>query len=387
MKKIVIGLFFIMATATWAQKPEKVYGFAKELREASWYETQQKLWKAEIDKSDKNGEAWLNYYRAIRALRYIRTNEKGSWDQAVYDEYSAKCQEILTGASKAIPKSFEYYVISGAEKGATNESGPDYLKAAQIRPDDPEILDELMIYYDIEQDIPKKEMYAKKMFEINDMSPYQLNWAYNILSELDENAILFTMGDNDTYATWIVQAQKQFRKDVTVINIYLIQLDDYRNKLLKKLSYAPLDVATKGLSAEEAENANRKIYEHFVKGKRPVYFVNSENHYMKPFEDKLFLTGLATKYCESEFDNLAIIKRNFEKRYLLDYLTEIFSYNITDKNGGHFNGMYLPAMIKLYQHYKESEEVQKKNDLEVLMLKVAEQSGKTKEVNAILGRK
>jgi hypothetical protein len=387
MKKIIIVLVLMVTTNSWSQKLEKVYGFAQEMQDVAWYQTQQKLWKAEIDKSDKNGEAWLNYYRAVRALRHLMPHENGSWDQAVSDKYFGFCNEIMINANKAIPNSFEAYVISGAEKGLTGNGGEDYKKAAELRPDDPEILDEMMIYYDQKQDIDKKEYYAKKMFDINYMSAYQLNWGYNILSELDENAILFTMGDNDTYATWIIQAQKQFRKDVTVINLYLIQLDEYRDRILKSLGYPPLKIdRSKSSTYEESEKINKKIYDHILKGTRPVYFVNSKSDFTKSYDDKLYLTGLATKHCETEIDNMAIIKRNFEKRYLLDYLTEVFSTNITDNTGKWFNAMYLPAMIKLYQHYKDSEDIANKNELEILMLKIARQSGQLEEVNKILGR-
>ena len=157
-----------------------------------------------------------------------------------------------------------------------------------------------------------------------------LNWGYNILSELDENAVLFTCGDNDTYSGWIIQAVKNFRKDVTIVNTSLIMIDDYRNRLFKELGYPSLELKTPQSNEEYDANTNL-IFAHFFKGKRPVYVsATAMSFFEKEFGSKLYVTGLAYKYSESEFDNVSLIRRNYEKRYLLDYLKQLFSYNISE---------------------------------------------------------
>ncbi len=387
MKRIVLALAIFMTMPLMAQKPEKVYSFAKDKRDLSWYKTQQQLWDAEIKKNSKNGDAWINYYRATRGIRYLAPREKGDFNQAVFDEYNKQCEAVVDKIGKAMPNSFEYYVITAMQK-PLGESGEYCLKAAQLRPFDPEILDEMMIHYDMQFDQKNKDLYAAKLFETNDMPVSTLNWGYNVLSELDENAILFTYGDNDTYSAWIIQAAKNFRKDVTVVNTYMLRIDDYRDKMFKKLGLANLDLKIEDASNEVADQGFSQVMEHILKGKRPVHYVNSSLDFLKgKYDDKLFLTGLTMKYSETSFDNIALIKRNFEKRYLLDYLTEIFACNMSDPTGIHFNGMYLPAMIKLYQHYADSEDVENKEKIKIWMLKIAHETGKTEEVNKIIDGK
>ena len=46
--------------------PQKVETAVKVHQSAEWYKTQERLWKAEIDKNPKNEEAWGNYYRAMK---------------------------------------------------------------------------------------------------------------------------------------------------------------------------------------------------------------------------------------------------------------------------------------------------------------------------------
>lgn len=387
MKHLLIGFTFLTCLNTFSQeqKPETVYSIATEVKDIKWYETQIKLWKAEIDKNNQNGNAWINYYRANRALRNLAHTEEDrtNWDK--------QCKSIHEQVWKAIPKSFEAYFIQYSENGFHDSSGSDnelraqdLLNAQALRPNDPLIQDLLMIHYELKNDSEKRNFYANRLFENNELSVGMLNWAYNILSELDENAILFTYGDNDTYAPWIIQAAKNFRKDVRIINLHLIQMSDYRERVLKELGYEPF-VLREAKTEEEAKKFSNELYEHFLKGKRPAYFSASAiNGFEEIFGDKLYLTGLAYKYSETSFDNTAIIRRNYEKRYLLDYLKEVFSYHIGNLKGEQFNGMYLPSMIKLYQHYVETEEVVKKLELEPLLLKIAKQSEQEKEINEFL---
>lgn len=380
MKHLLIGFTFLTCLNTFSQeqKPETVYSIATEVKDIKWYETQIKLWKAEIDKNNQNGNAWINYYRANRALRNLAETEE---DRA---SWYAKCKSIHEQVWKAMPKTFEAYFIQYSENGFQKDASEDLLAAQALRPNDPLIQDLLMIHYELKNDSEKRNFYANRLFEINELSVGMLNWGYNILSELDENAILFTYGDNDTYAPWIIQAAKNFRKDVRIINLHLILMNDYRDRVLKELGYEPF-VMKEAQTEEESKEQAKKLYEHFLKGKRPVYFSASAIHgFESDYGDKLYVTGLAYKYSESNFDNTAIIRRNYEKRYLLDYLKEVFSYNIGNLKGEQFNGMYLPSMIKLYQHYVETEEVAKKLELEPLLLKIAKQSEQEKEIHEFL---
>ncbi len=70
-------------------------------------------------------------------------------------------------------------------------------------------------------------------YQVHDRSrnwiPY--DYAVNILQSCDENAILFTHGDNDTYPLWYAQHVEGVRVDVNVINLSILNAPWYIKQL------------------------------------------------------------------------------------------------------------------------------------------------------------
>ena len=74
---------------------------------------------------------------------------------------------------------------------------------------------------------------AKENWDDHDRSSKKtaLSMARKYLDSCDENAILFTIGDNDTFALWYVQEIEEYRTDVRVINTSLFNTDWYIDQM------------------------------------------------------------------------------------------------------------------------------------------------------------
>jgi len=53
------------------------------------------------------------------------------------------------------------------------------------------------------------------------------DYAHNIMQTCEENAILFTNGDNDTYPLWFLQGVENVRSDIQIVNLSLIKTTWY----------------------------------------------------------------------------------------------------------------------------------------------------------------
>lgn len=94
-------------------------------------------------------------------------------------------------------------------------------------------------------------------------------YAWNILAALDENALLFTNGDNDTFPIWYLQEVEKFRRDVTVINLSLINLPWY----IKQLKHAPDSKLPLQRSDQEIDELRHRIYEDPDTGERTILMI------------------------------------------------------------------------------------------------------------------
>jgi hypothetical protein len=93
-------------------------------------------------------------------------------------------------------------------------------------------------------------------------------YAWNMLAGLDRNAIIFTNGDNDTFPIWYLQEVENFRRDVTVLNLSLVNLPWYVKQMRQRDPDLPLAYTDPQIDQLEA-----RIYEDPGTGEQQIVYV------------------------------------------------------------------------------------------------------------------
>jgi hypothetical protein len=354
----------IFAFSAHAQRPPKVYYITVEKHELAWYLSAAESWAKVVEKDNSDAEAWMNYFQACRVIRDVSRTDWSKYQNGYITEPSF----IAEKAFKAIPNTFEYYFIKNKQSFASH-NGPDsslLLKAHELWPSRPEIFSDIACYYETHRELDKKRELCKQWSASNIVSPGILNWNYNVLTSLEPNSILITDCDNDTFGPWILQDALNFRKDVSIFNIWLNRSESYRDKFMDELNMPHFRADSTKIIHESSpfrDVANQMI-RHLIKhaGSRKVYIALtvSPEFYMD-LQDKTYLTGLAFLYSEKDIDNIAYLVNNFEHNWLLDYLFIDFAHDISIGIVKEMNINYLPAFAKLYEHYRISGQLDKMN--------------------------
>lgn len=371
---VALSLFFVVQpTLAQDDKPQKVHSIIYIRKDFEWYVQQYELWEKELDKNKKDPDAWMNVITAARMAKITSPDDEKRefWKKTEHESFE--------GFEKYLKGTYEFWILKRWQAFIEwdDVENPDLLKerrniiqeyclnAYKMNPDRWDVYGNLMNFY-IEEgyDTKTKEIAERWLASGNiTYSLYALN--YNMLSSCSENAILFTQGDNDTYPTWILQNAKNFRSDVTVINIWLAHNNrEYRNTIFAKANIPAMN-----------DNPESKdiIVNHVLKNmsNKEVYFApNFEISSYDSLAEKVFNVGAAMVYSEHDFNNSSLLVFNFENIYLLDQLKFSIQYEEWPEKAKETNFIYISGLYTLLQHYTLTKQQTKVDDTKQMILNI-----------------
>jgi len=370
MKSTLIAVsLLLLKWPAFPQNPEKVYSVVKEIHPFEWYQAQAEAWKKVLDREPSNGQAWLYFYTANRMMWLTENERFGKLSGPAFKTPSG----IADMAGKAIPGTFEALYI----KVWTHQDYPDHdkdlLRAYELGKGRTEILNEMCLFYEIRRDAAGRKEVNLQWFQSGEIPEGILNYNYNVLMTLTDDAIVITGGDNDTFPLWILQDALGIKPKVKVLNISLILKEDYRKKVFAELDIP--DITLQPVNDDHPSNnfvmMQKVLGQILEKAKQPVFIALTldRRYYAEGnLQNDLYLDGLALRYERKAYDNLGVIRRHFENDYLLDYLKVSFRKDASTPVVEQMNTGYLPALVKLCNHYRASGETSRQEAVHRMIL-------------------
>ena len=331
------------------------------------------------DKEEKKSSQLPTYKGSSPSSSAVLMNSYFSKREQSVDKYCKDIDEneqvqldsIVIQLKNADPNSYEYHYVNYVNSNHDINAFSDLEKANEISPNNVELFDEFIAHYEITNNASKKKIYCQQLYESNIIPDGILEYNQNVLNSLEPNAILFTNGSDDTYPAWIQQEVKNVRQDVTILNMDLLTNEQYRTDKYSQ----------NGLNQSTAPLADL-IYQTSINNpNKPIYIGLTVNpNVLFKLKNNLFLTGLAFKYSNEKYNNVTEIVSKWE--YI--FKNEELKKPVTNTKVQQINLNYILPLIIIRDYYINSDQVEKKDEIEKLILKIAKEGNKEKQVQKYL---
>jgi tetratricopeptide (TPR) repeat protein len=211
------------------------------------------------------------------------------------------------------------------------------------------------------------------------------DYAHNMLAPLAKDSFIFTNGDNDTFPLWYIQQVEDFRKDVRVINLSLLNTDWYIRQLRDEEPKVPMAISDVELvvardygylpnpKTGEPEMVNHRMVHNILDANRggrvPYFAVTVPDHH--GLDPRMVFEGLVLRierdgYAAGpgiipsgrNFMDTSLVRRNcytvFRYRNLFDADGNFLARPYKDDNSRRLTQNYASAHMQLAYAYRRA---------------------------------
>ncbi|MFN0030883.1 MAG: hypothetical protein ACKVOR_01845 [Flavobacteriales bacterium] len=330
-KLFILLLFGLLAALVQAQSQDvqrKVEAIETTASEPA-YTSEAAYWQQVVNTNLQNEDAWLNLYKATRYSSYT------DHSRSINTNTQTELNDILARMNNAVPNSFAYNYSSYLHANRSDESF-EYLKRANtLRPDDIELWDDMVCKSTIEGNNADVKKWSTQLNNASIYNAAQMEYNRNVLNSVEQNGILVTNGNVDTYPIVILQQVFGVRTDVRIICLDWYGSKKYVESITTltgvKAAKNKVGDAYNSLTAILAENKSSNIY----------LALTLPPDVLKKEARNLYCTGLAMKFSKAELQNLESLRYNWENLFQKNYLA----------GSDEINRNYLVPLLQLRDYY------------------------------------
>ena len=288
--------------------------------------------------------------------------------------------QIVGMIAESIPDTYTYHLIHGIHESNDEKAYSHLVQAKILEPDRLDADPWLMKHYERKGLKEDRIKVSKRLLNNDALSTSLLSYSYNVLMSVDRDGVLFTDGDVTTIPLWVLQDVLDVRNDVKIINLQMLSSQEYAHAVNDLLQVSQNDLGSGSIS-----ELIRKLS--VQDNAREFYFALTLPKYItKDINSNLYVVGLAAQSSHSVIENLPILRKNIEEKFLMDYLTVDFNGEGQHASGRVFETNYLVPLIMLRDHYEELNQKENSEKLKKLILNIAERSDKKEVVLNFLRR-
>jgi hypothetical protein len=316
-----------------------------------YYANEAAWWREFVKSNATNEQGWLNYYKALRYTNYTPQS------RAINSTKQKQLDDVLAQMKVSVPGTFAYHYASYLNGNKSESSFEELLKAFQLRADESELWDDLLSYAVIYNKPSEATKFASLLANNHVYNTHEVSYNRNVLNSIEQNGILVTHGNVDTYPALIMQQLNDYRKDVKVVCLEWLGNEAYAQQVSQWIGH---DI--KG-------NASLKD---ILKSKRSIYVaLTVPPNVIESHASELYCTGLTLKHSSVPIDNLSALKNNWER---------LFEKQLIDEQE-QLNRNYLVPLVQLKEHYKQQGDTEHLEEVQAYFEKLAKGFGLNKVYN------
>ncbi|MTB49563.1 SUMF1/EgtB/PvdO family nonheme iron enzyme [Lewinella sp. W8] len=365
----VIGTLFAGGNVPVAEEnyPPPFVDIMRARHDGSFYDQQAKRWEAVARGECSEEDAWFHYYKTAN---YSNRFGSGNYDlDAIYHA----AREVLD------PEGFVMNYLTFVQDQNPVSRWPKLMKAYAADPERSESYTSMTTYFEITGAPERRNEMLRKLHRAESIPAGVMEYNHNQLQSVAPNGILLTMGDADTYPSWLLQSAYGVRPDVRVLNLaLLIGYHEYRNEIFSSMGLSTDPLPREGM--DNAEEVLRRLHEQ----NRPV-FLAATGQFLFPqlTGEKLYIVGLAFQYADLPVNNLRSLQQNYTHRWRTDHLRQPLSDGPAQGVADQLNRNYLPGLVELWEQYRTGEPAEAAR-LEATIVSIGRRAGIEEAVKELL---